>query len=312
MTDRDTWPHNQTWSEDINFPGHMHTIEVNADSYNQWIRDVCFYTDPRSLSDDAFEPGTGQMEVFKAQRSKKMIKAAKNMPRLRVVEDLGEGWKFGIRTFPYYKVGAVDWLQMGLVRHRLAIYSDEDYGEFTRGAVLFTGAVHIPMLVKGSRTWMSLTPMEIYTLREAIRIARGHVLIAGLGMGWLTRRILESPKVTKVTQIEMEPMVIDFFGTPLKEMFGDKLEIIQGDVYEFLKTPHSYNSYIFDIWDSLGAAEDDEEFQELKETVNAWGWGDGDRYYDDEPEYADQAEDGFENDIACWGKDDPQQWWNLE
>ncbi len=312
MTDWDTWPHNQPWSEDIDFPGHMHTIEIDADSYNQWIRDVCLVCDPSSLSDDAFEPGTEQMEIFQAMSSKRMIRRAKKPPLLRNIQDLGGGWRFGIRTFPYYKIGAIDWLQLGLVRHRLPIYCDESYGEFSKGAVLFTGPVHIPMLVRGSQTWMSLTPMEIYTLRGAIREAKGHVIVAGLGMGWLTRRILESPRVTKVTQIEMEPMVIDFFGAPLKEMFGDKLEIIQADVYEFLKKPHGYDSYIFDIWGSLGEAEDDEDFQNLKEEINVWGWGDGEPDESDEPENSDQDEDGFDNDIACWSKDDPQQWWNLE
>jgi len=263
--------------------------------------------------------GVGQhvdMEVFKAQRNKRIRRVAQKPPGLRAVQNLGDGWRFGIRTFPYYIYGAIDWLQLGIKRHRLAIYENE-YEEFKKGSVLFTGPIHIPMLVRGNQTWMSLTPMEIYTLRDAIREAHGHVLLAGLGMGWLTRRILENTEVTKVTQIELEPTVIDFFGAPLQEMFPNKLEIIEADVYEFLKLPHSYDSYIFDIWGSLGEAPDDEQFQELKEEVqnadaDIWGWGDGESLDDDEQEHSDQAEDEFENDISSWGKEDPQQWWGLD
>jgi len=56
----------------------------------------------------------------------------------------------------------------------------------------------------GNDIWMSLMPMEILTQRAGVKIARGKVLIGGLGLGWIARRVLESPKVSHVTIAELD------------------------------------------------------------------------------------------------------------
>jgi len=317
-----TWPFNQIWTEGINFPGNMHTVEINADSYNAWVRDVCLVADPKDLTDDAFEAGTQNEDLDEAEYNNRILKWARDnsdmgwIPKptkLRGVQNLGDGWRFAIQTLAYYDWGAVDWLQLGLKRNRLAVYEDQ-YGCFSQGAAMFTGPVHVPMLLRGNQPWMSLTPMEIYTLREPLRVAKGHVLVAGLGMGWLTRRILENPDVTHVTQVEINPTIIDFFGSPLKEMFGDKVDFIEANVYDLIKGKHNCDTYIFDIWQKVTEATEDNAFQSLKEELGCervWGWADGDLCDDDEPEYEDQDEDEFPNDQACWGKEDPTQWWGI-
>lgn len=319
MEEEFEWPENQLWSEDIRFPGNLHTIEINADSYNQWVKDCLFYVDQTKL-EKPFERGTLNVDLSYAESLKSFLRVARRGAPFKTITDLGDGWKFGVRTLPYYRLGATDWLQLGLARNRLAIFSNEEDDCYKRGAAMFTGPVHIPMLMRNSTIWMSLTPMEIYTLREAIQEAEGHVLIAGLGMGWLTRRILESPQVTRVTQIEMEPTIARFFGEPLQELFPDRLEIVVGDVWDYLKAPDTptFDSYIFDIWPMLGSAEDDHDFQALKDQYPdsvVWGWGDGDvcsGWLCDEPEFEEQAENEFENDQACWDKENPHEWWGLD
>jgi SAM-dependent methyltransferase len=322
-----SWPHDQTWSESINFPGHNHTLEINADSYNQWIREVCPLIAPAYLADDAFEPGTQKEEVFAARKNKQILKRVRRRHSLlslggqststRAKQQLGK-FQLGVRTLPYYQWGPVDWLHQDLMRVRLVVYEDE-YDCYNRGAVMFTGPVHIPILSIGRRPWMSLTPMEIYTLRSAIRVAKGNVLIAGLGMGWLTQRILENPKVTSVMQVELDKDIIDYFGEPLKNIYSDKLQLIHNDVYQYLDevSINTFDTIIFDIWSKHGEAADDEAFQNIKDTHdkdNVWGWGDVEStcYDDDYLEYEDQDESGFENDLACWAHpDEPQQWWGL-
>lgn len=315
------WPYNQKWHEGIQFPGNLHTLEINADSYNDWVRKVCKVADPQSLSDQAFERGTEKDDLDIAEMNKTIVKRARansdigwiSKPvKLRGVKDLGDEWRFGVKTLPYYAYGAIDWLQFGLKRNRLAIY-ENDYGCYSKGAVMFTGPVHIPMLAKRNRIWMSLTPMEIFTLREGLSTAKGHVLVAGLGMGWLTQRILESPKVTKVTQLELIPEIIEFFGRPLKEEFGDKIDFINADVYDYLPAAPEFDTYIFDIWPQMGDALDDEIFQNLSSELGSrvWGWGDAEMCDDDEPEYEEQDETDFPNDQACWDKEEPHEWWGL-
>jgi hypothetical protein len=322
-----SWPHNQIWSESINFPGHNHTLEINADSYNQWIREVCPLLDPRNLSDDAFEPGTQKEEIFADRKNKQILKRVRKgrsflglgeqSTSTRAKQQLGK-FQFGVRTLPYYQWGAVGLFQQDLTRVRLAVYEDE-WDCYNRGAVMFTGPVHIPILSIGRRAWMSLTPMEIYTLRSAIRMAKGKVLIAGLGMGWLTQRILESSKVTCVIQVEQDKDILDHFGEPLKNKYPDKLQLIHNDIYQYLEevSLNTFDTIIFDIWQRHGEAVYDKKFQNIKDTHdndNAWGWGDvGATCYDDDYlEYEDQDESRFENDLACWAHpDEPQQWWGL-
>jgi len=306
------WPHNQLWSENIMFPGHNHTIEIDADSYNQWVRDMKLPLSSDALSDTAFEPGSKKYEVFEALDNKKLIKLMRKTSKYRNAQNVGGGWRFGVRTLPYYSWGSLDWFATGPKRSRLSIYEVDD-DCYSKGAAMFTGPVHIPILARGSVPWMSLTPMEIYSLRPALGVAEGHVLVAGLGMGWLTRRLLENSDVTKVTQLELDSDIINFFGKPIKDNSDKKLQLIEADVYQFLKeTPQKFDSIIFDIWGKFGEASDDEQFQDIKETDNTvWGWGDADNscYDYNEVEHEDQAEDEFENDLACWDKEDPQEWW---
>lgn len=167
---------------------------------------------------------------------------------------------------------------------------------------MFTGPVHIPILAKGSVTWMSLTPLEVYTLRTSLSVAYGHVLVAGLGMGWLTQKLLNTPGITKITQVELNPKILEFFGKPLKNSYGDKIELVHADVYEYLgsKGLDEFDTFVFDIWPKIFDAREDEYFQEIKNEKGedeVWGWGDFPlrecrSYGPDETE--------FENDPSSW------------
>ena len=140
----------------------------------------------------------------------------------------------------------------------------------------------VPMLhgpTSGDKNfWMSLTPMEVFSLRPGIEAASGRVLIAGLGMGWLTQKILEKPDVKHVTQIELCQEVINFFGQPLSNMFPGKVDYIREDIWNILPQLDlkRFDSIIFDIWPSYGSAHLDRKFQLLKKEQRGkvWGWGD--------------------------------------
>lgn len=187
---------NVTWSEDFYFPGHNRTIEFNADSYNDWVRKTAYYIDPKYLANDNFAAWTKRYPLNNVPRKienqiRKETRAPMffaPQPKLYGKKEVGGGWKLGVRTLPYYTYGAIAFLEQGLKRKRLALY-EQDWDCFAKGSVMFTGPVHIPILSRAGEAWMSLTPSEILTLREGNRIAKGHTLVAGLGMGWLTQKL---------------------------------------------------------------------------------------------------------------------------
>jgi hypothetical protein len=149
-----------------------------------------------------------------------------------------------------------------------------------RGKIYFTTPVDIPILARTTDrdviVMMSLTPMEVITLRSGIRKAKGKVAIAGLGMGWMARRVLERKSVTEVTVVEKSQGIADFFGKKLQEDYPGKVNIVVGDVYEQDYT--GFDVVLVDIWNDYGDATYDRKFNELKlksrflkQTI--WGWG---------------------------------------
>jgi len=110
-----------------------------------------------------------------------------------------------------------------------------------------------------------------------IPLAKGRVLIAGLGMGWLTRRVLEKTEVSHVVQVELEPEIIRVFGQPLIEMFPGKISFVSQNVWKYLEGVDisEFDTILFDIWPGYRDAPDDAKFKKLKRKhPNVWGWGD--------------------------------------
>ncbi|MDF7775641.1 hypothetical protein P1X14_10315 [Sphingomonas sp. AOB5] len=100
-------------------------------------------------------------------------------------------------------------------------------------------AFGMPALLRGNDTWMSLSPVEIESAEIGIKLARGHVLIHGLGMGWAAAATALEPAVTAVTVVERDPDVIalhdelDLFAQ-LPEDARAKLRIVEGDAYTYV------------------------------------------------------------------------------
>lgn len=99
-------------------------------------------------------------------------------------------------------------------------------------------AQDVPILLRGRDSWMSLTPLEIESQEIGIRLARGHVLIFGLGMGWAAAATAANPAVTAVTVVERDREVLalhhalDPFAQ-LPEEARAKLRLIEGDALGF-------------------------------------------------------------------------------
>jgi len=99
---------------------------------------------------------------------------------------------------------------------------------------------------------MSDTPAEMRDHLEAVRMAKGHCLVAGLGLGMVAEAMLRKKEVDYVTVIEIDENIIELVYPTLDERWGDKLAVIHADIFEW-KPPRGqrYGACWFDIWPTI-------------------------------------------------------------
>lgn len=108
-------------------------------------------------------------------------------------------------------------------------------------------------LLRTNSSWattvMSNTPAEIADHEEFIWNAKGHVLVAGLGLGVVLQMLLEKTDVKKITVVEISEDLIDLVGPYFND---ERIEIIQADIFEY-QPPRGirYGAVWFDIWDHI-------------------------------------------------------------
>lgn len=110
-------------------------------------------------------------------------------------------------------------------------------------------------------TVMSDTPGEAHEHRPALRMAKGHVLLNGLGLGFLLDAILRKPEVEHVTVVEKSADVIKLCGGRFKRK---PVEMVHADALEF-KPPRgeTYDMVWHDIW-TISGPENLPEMTKLK------------------------------------------------
>ena len=108
------------------------------------------------------------------------------------------------------------------------------------------------VLTRDGETWMSMTPLEFESQGIGVRLARGHVLIFGLGMGWSAVASALNDAVTGVTVVEADPDVLalhrelDIFAQ-LPPAARDKIRIVEGDAYRY-RPDRAVDLLMPDIW----------------------------------------------------------------
>jgi len=235
-------------------------LYIDADSYNKWIAKTCYVLTSECLNELSLKTS-----IYKKQ----------------CLQSLGN-FEFYIRNFPQYHTVIFGGF-MGIGGHKykehthLSIRSEEKENK-----VYFSGPIFVPTLATPNKNpedatiWMSLTPMEVMSQRSALDFVKDRVLIAGLGMGWLTKKVLESSKSKHVTQIESDSAILDFFGTPLIKQYPNKLDLVLSDIWKFLEQTNlkNFDTILFDIWPLLTDSKHDTKFKQLRRKhPNVWGWG---------------------------------------
>ena len=107
-------------------------------------------------------------------------------------------------------------------------------------------------LMRGGSLVMSDTPMEMYDHAEAVRRARGRVLVGGLGLGMVVQAMLDMPDVEHVTVVELSDDVITLAGAHYLSRYPGRLNIVHDNMLTWrpAKTAR-YGAAWFDIWDGI-------------------------------------------------------------
>lgn len=110
-----------------------------------------------------------------------------------------------------------------------------------------------PAVLENGRIWMTITPNEIETMKEAVHHAFGNVLTFGLGLGYYAYMAAEKENVESVTVVEMNQDIIDLFKEHILPQFkhAKKIKLIKADAFEYAKehiTPGKYDFVFTDLW----------------------------------------------------------------
>lgn len=152
------------------------------------------------------------------------------------------------------------------------------------GTVYFTTNVVIPVLYSVTRVgekaelvpWMSYTPAEVITQRAGIELARGHVMVGGLGLGWLLKRIARKPEVERVTLVELSDELLGWYGqklvADLKRETGKPIDIVRGDALQHIGKHGKEVRHVIDIWPTYPAEVSPEWRAAAKSVKYFWGW----------------------------------------
>lgn len=127
---------------------------------------------------------------------------------------------------------------------------------FTRLRAMLKGRGFVPpgtytKLTHCGSSVMSDTPDELRDHNQAVRLAFGNVLVAGLGLGIVLNALLMKDEVEHVTMVEIDPDVIHLVW-PAFEQYRDRLTLVQADIFKWKPARgEMFDVAWFDIWSNL-------------------------------------------------------------
>lgn len=146
-----------------------------------------------------------------------------------------------------------------------------------RGEVLFDGPVLIPALHAREpwdkerwdrNPWMSMTPMEFFTLRCGTRFAKGHTIVAGLGLGHQLIECSKRKKVKKLTLVEIEQELVDWLFPHIEPHLEMDVDVIVDNAYHVIPKMEA-DAALIDIYKGYGG----NDFPYCPNVRKVWCWG---------------------------------------
>ena len=115
-----------------------------------------------------------------------------------------------------------------------------------------------PAVLEGGNEWMTLTPVDLDTVAEAIDKARGKVITFGLGLGYFAYMASEKEEVESVTVIEKSESVVRLFNKYILPQFKnrEKIRIIIDDAFRYAEKEMPSEGYDFAFVDTWRDASD--------------------------------------------------------
>lgn len=146
------------------------------------------------------------------------------------------------------------------------------YSGLRRGSVSFDADVTVSALFETRYVhhdpWMSLTPAEYVTLRPGVKLARGHTIVAGLGLGWQLSRVLERAQVERVTLVERDQSLIDWILPYVANPRNLEIEVVVGDARKVIPEMTA-DVALIDIFATYGG----NSFTPCPRVGKVWCWG---------------------------------------
>lgn len=156
-------------------------------------------------------------------------------------ETLGD-WCLGSSLYEPYE---------GFMYDELVIKPENNYQELTPFG-FFTEPFPFLEVKQNGVTWMSLTPHEINTMKDAVDEAHGKVITFGLGLGYYVYMAAIKDNVSEVVCIEKDPKIIALFKRFILPQFPhkEKIHIIEDDAFRYARHMKDGEfDYVFvDIW----------------------------------------------------------------
>lgn len=148
-------------------------------------------------------------------------------PYYRFIEEQKAGFS-SIKGFSYAHYEKDELFQCGPIR------VGKDFETFTRSGYYKT-RVKYPIYRLSGRNWMEVIPHEIATMEGPISLARGKVLVYGLGIGYFPFMVSNKEDVESVTIIEKDNGLAEEFCRQLLPLFPNskKISIEVGDALDF-------------------------------------------------------------------------------
>lgn len=146
------------------------------------------------------------------------------------------------------------------------------------GYAAFNAAIVVPILEVHGRAMMGITPFECISQWTGISRAKGHVVMAGLGLGWSLMKIHARKQVRQITVIEKDPEILKrvrkLLG--LNDTIPKPIDWICGDMWDI--APKLEADLLFaDVWPSYSDVSYERErlVKTCPNIKSVWCWGIG-------------------------------------
>ena len=115
-----------------------------------------------------------------------------------------------------------------------------------------------PAILEDGNEWMTLAPIDVDTVSDAISAARGKVVTFGLGLGYYTYMAARRPEVSSVTAVEIDENAISLFKNHILPKLDckDKIRIVHADAFQYAEQVMPGENFDFAFVDTWRDASD--------------------------------------------------------